>query len=43
MQDGWDGKHNGNFVNPGVYVYTAQVNFLDGKVLTYSGDLTVIR
>ena len=43
MQDGWDGRYNGSFVNPGVYVYTAQVNFLDGEVLTYSGDVTLIR
>ena len=43
MQDGWDGKYNGQFVNPGVYVYTAQVNFLDGRILQYSGDVTVIR
>ncbi len=43
QQDGWDGKHNGQYVNPGVYVYTAQVNFLDGRVLQYSGDVTVIR
>ena len=43
QQDGWDGKYNGQFVQPGVYVYTAEVNFLDGKVLQYSGDLTVIR
>ena len=43
QQDGWDGKHNGQYVNPGVYVYTAQVNFLDGIVLQYSGDITVIR
>ena len=43
QQDGWDGKHNGQYVNPGVYIYTAQVNFLDGRVLQYSGDITVIR
>ena len=43
QQDGWDGKHNGQYVNPGVYVYTAEVNFLDGRVLQYSGDITVIR
>ena len=43
QQDGWDGKYNGQLVNPGVYVYTAQVNFLDGRVLQYSGDITVIR
>ena len=43
LQDGWDGKHNGQYVNPGVYVYTAEVNFLDGRVLQYTGDITVIR
>jgi hypothetical protein len=41
--DGWDGKNNGDFVNPGVFVYIIEVKFLDGEVLLYRGDVTVIR
>ena len=41
--DGWDGKHNGDFVNPGVFVYIIEVKFLDGEVLLYRGDVTVVR
>lgn len=41
--EGWDGRYNGQFVNPGVFVYVAEVKFLDGRVLLYRGDVTVIR
>lgn len=41
--DGWDGKHRGDFVNPGVFVYIIEVKFLDGRVLLYRGDVTVLR
>lgn len=40
---GWDGRSGGDFVNPGVYVYAARVRFIDGKVIQYGGDLTLIR
>lgn len=43
LSQGWDGRYNGNFVNPGVFVYLAEVKFLDGRVLLYRGDVTVIR
>ncbi|MDX2136222.1 MAG: gliding motility-associated C-terminal domain-containing protein [Saprospiraceae bacterium] len=43
FSEGWDGRYNGDYVNPGVYVYIAEVKFLDGRVLTYRGDVTVIR
>ncbi|MBK9336262.1 MAG: gliding motility-associated C-terminal domain-containing protein [Lewinellaceae bacterium] len=41
--EGWDGKHKGQFVLPGVYVYVIEVKFLDGRVLLYRGDVTVLR
>lgn len=40
---GWDGRYNGKFVNPGVYIYILEARFLDGRVLLYRGDVTVIR
>lgn len=46
IDDGWDGRRgngpNSNLV-PGVYVYTAQIRFVDGVSLTYSGEVTLIR
>ena len=43
FSEGWDGRYNGDFVNPGVFIYLAEVKFLDGRVLLYRGDVTVIR
>lgn len=43
LSQGWDGRYNGDYVNPGVFVYVSEVRFLDGKVLTYRGDVTVVR
>lgn len=41
--EGWDGKYRDKYVMPGVYVYVIEVSFLDGRVLLYRGDVTVIR
>lgn len=43
FNNGWDGRHNGKLVNPGVYVYAVEVLFVDGKKLLYRGDVTVVR
>ncbi|MBC7775749.1 MAG: gliding motility-associated C-terminal domain-containing protein [Phycisphaerae bacterium] len=43
LSEGWDGRFNGDFVNPGVFIYIAEVKFLDGRVLLYRGDVTVVR
>ncbi len=40
---GWDGYNNTKKANPGVYVYHAEVSFVEGITLTYSGDVTLIR
>lgn len=42
-QFGWDGRHNGKLVNPGVYVYTAEIEFIDGVNLIFKGDVTLVR
>ncbi len=39
----WDGEWNGDTAPTGVYVYTITVQFLDGVVLTYRGDVTLLR
>jgi hypothetical protein len=41
--EGWDGKFKGDYVNPGVYIYVVEVDFLDGRTLLYRGDVTVVR
>lgn len=40
---GWDGYFNDKPVNPGVYAWMANVRFIDDEVLTFSGDVTVLR
>ncbi len=39
----WDGKSNGQIVSPGVFLWVAEVEYLDGQVLQFSGDLTVVK
>ena len=42
----WNGNNatlQGKPVDPGVYVYTIEVLFLDNETLTYRGDISVIR
>ncbi len=40
---GWDGTFKGRPVNPGVFVYLAEVEFIDGESILYEGDVTVVR
>ena len=39
---GWDGTLKSEKLNPGVFVYVAQVRFLDGEVIMYKGDVTLM-
>jgi len=39
----WDGTKNGQTLPPGVYVYLIEVEFLDDVILTYRGDVTLVR
>ncbi|MEM7572473.1 MAG: PKD domain-containing protein [Bacteroidota bacterium] len=41
--EGWDGTHRGQTLNPAVFVYVAVVRFSDGEVITYKGDITLLR
>jgi len=43
FSQGWDGKFNGEFVNPAVFAWVARVHYLDDVVINYSGDLTIVR
>lgn len=40
---GWDGTSRGKPLSEGVYLYAADILFLDGRTLTFSGDVTLLR
>ncbi len=40
---GWDGRMKGEKVNPAVFVYVAEIEFIDGRKIIYKGDVTVSR
>ncbi|MCB0608831.1 MAG: gliding motility-associated C-terminal domain-containing protein [Lewinella sp.] len=40
---GWDGTHRGRLLNAGVYVFFAEVEFIDGETVLYKGDVTLMR
>ena len=40
---GWDGKYRGDQLNNGVFVWSLEVTFIDGRKEVLSGDVTLIR
>ncbi len=40
---GWDGMQQGRELNPGVFVYYAQVRFTDGRVQSLKGEVLLMR
>ncbi len=40
---GWDGSFRGSPVTPAVFVWAAEVEYLDGEVEVVYGDVTVVR
>ena len=40
---GWDGTYKGILQDPGVFVYHAQINFLDNTQIEKSGSVTLVR
>jgi gliding motility-associated-like protein len=40
---GWDGTFNGTECERGIYTYWAKIRFIDGTVLTYRGDVTLVK
>ena len=41
----WNGRagHTGDLMNPGVFVYIAEIEFQDGSRIAYRGDITLMR
>ncbi len=39
----WDGTYNEKELNPGVYVYVAEITFADNMTLIYRGDITLLK
>jgi hypothetical protein len=40
---GWNGLHQGETLNPAVFVYYAKVRLIDGRVLTIKGDVNLMN
>jgi hypothetical protein len=40
---GWDGTNNGKYLTPAVFVYTAEVLMIDGRIILLKGDITIVR
>ena len=40
---GWDGRHRGTLMTPAVFVYYAEIRLIDGRVLLFKGDVTLVR
>ncbi len=42
-EQGWDGRVKEEPINPGVFVWVAEVVYMDGKTETFYGDVTLMR
>ena len=42
-QAGWDGTFKGQVLAPDVYIYTCEVVCMNNEVLTFKGDVTLLR
>jgi gliding motility-associated-like protein len=40
---GWDGMHRGQLMNPAVFIWFAEIEFIDGIVEIYEGDVSLVR
>lgn len=39
---GWNGTFRGQLLNPGVFTWVLEVEFIDGVIETFSGDVTIV-
>ncbi|MCB0584326.1 MAG: gliding motility-associated C-terminal domain-containing protein [Phaeodactylibacter sp.] len=40
---GWDGTFRGSELDPGVFAYVAEIEFIDGRTEVYKGDVMLMR
>ena len=40
---GWDGTFKNKKMNPGIFLWTAEVMFIDGEVEMYGGDVVLVK
>jgi gliding motility-associated-like protein len=40
---GWDGSYKGKDLNPGVYIYLSEIQFLNGDKKLFAGEVTLFR
>ena len=40
---GWNGRYRGTLMDPGVFVYLAVVDIVDGRVIVKAGDITLVK
>lgn len=40
---GWGGYFKNQLMNPGVFAYVAEIEFIDGLVVVYNGDVTLLK
>ncbi|MBI5916328.1 MAG: gliding motility-associated C-terminal domain-containing protein [Bacteroidetes bacterium] len=40
---GWDGTHRDKYMQPAVFTWFAEIEFIDGSVEIYQGDVTLVR
>lgn len=40
---GWDGKWHNSALPPDVYIFFVKIEFVDGKVVLYQGDVTIMK
>lgn len=40
---GWNGRHKDKLMTPAVFVYYAEIRLIDGRVLLFKGDVTLVR
>lgn len=40
---GWDGKTKGNQADAGIYLYTMNVEFVDGEIVLFSGEVNLMK
>lgn len=40
---GWDGTFHGKLLNPGVFAFKAELEYLDNEVITVAGSITILH